>query len=484
MPHSTLSSHRFHKGKFITPWNDNLLNMIENSWFQDRFPEYIWIALILNTFGREEGMKKCDEVVLEICKHKLKNLYFSTIINADDSKQKAIFNTMLRILGAETLSPLTLISTYSNAPIFSSMFAGNYSIKDRYEKIADVLTHGSDHQSDFSTDIRYFAPYYLLRVGRLHFTKQSSRSLDFLLSYPQLTHDSPAMGLAASSIRSSELTFPDDNTNHKAYVKQFWQVISNMTECKILAIEYKPDADDASSFMSQLERTMEYFSELFSSVNPLDNKMLTIMGMAIYSYKRLQELVNHNLFNAIVGRSIVRALIENLIVLKYLLLIEDECDNVWTEYQYYGIGQFKLIAKRSEGKEAQLTECHVNFDILKILVNEFKDEEFIDMDTSYFDKKNVREKAIAVNERDLFGLYYDYDSQFEHGLWGAVRESSLIKCVQAGHQYHCIMDVGSQQNLPSVWHDCKHIMCKIIRILIEQYGLPKEFSFNEVDDHG
>lgn len=42
------------------------------------------------------------------------------------------------------------------------------------------------------------------------------------------------------------------------------------------------------------------------------------------------------------------------------------------------------------------------------------------MDTTYFDKKKIREKAIDVDEKDLFGLYYDYDSAFEHGLWGAI----------------------------------------------------------------
>lgn len=49
---------------------------------------------------------------------------------------------------------------------------------------------------------------------------------------------------------------------------------------------------------------------------------------------------------------------------------------------------------------------------IEALVNEFKQEEFIDMDTNYFDKQGIREKAISVNERDLYGLYYDYDSVF------------------------------------------------------------------------
>uniref|UniRef100_UPI004057B053 helix-turn-helix domain-containing protein n=1 Tax=Agathobacter sp. TaxID=2021311 RepID=UPI004057B053 len=32
----------------------------------------------------------------------------------------------------------------------------------------------------------------------------------------------------------------------------------------------------------------------------------------------------------------------------------------------------------------------------------------------------------------------DYDSSFEHGLWGAIRESSLLKCNNPAHKYHCL----------------------------------------------
>ena len=38
--------------------------------------------------------------------------------------------------------------------------------------------------------------------------------------------------------------------------------------------------------------------------------------------------------------------------------------------------------------------------------------------TRYFDNQNIRAKAESVDEKHLYGLYYDYDSSFEHGLWG------------------------------------------------------------------
>lgn len=104
------------------------------------------------------------------------------------------------------------------------------------------------------------------------------------------------------------------------------------------------------------------------------------------------------------------------------------------------------------------------------------------MDTSYFDKINVREKARAIGERELFGLYYDYDSAFEHGLWGAIRESSLLKCNEVSHQYHCVPDVDNEQRMKDVWNDCKMAMDKIMSIIQDLYGLPDSFSEEASDE--
>lgn len=38
--------------------------------------------------------------------------------------------------------------------------------------------------------------------------------------------------------------------------------------------------------------------------------------------------------------------------------------------------------------------------------------------------------ANEVGEEELYKLFYDYDSSFEYGLWGAVRESALLKVIR------------------------------------------------------
>ena len=90
------------------------------------------------------------------------------------------------------------------------------------------------------------------------------------------------------------------------------------------------------------------------------------------------------------------------------------------------------------------------------------------------DKSNIRLKAESVDEKELFGLYYDYDSAFEHGLWGAIRESSLLKCNNPAHKYHCIPDVEDVNRLKTVLPDCIMVMNKTIVFLNELYGIPEQ----------
>ena len=194
--------------------------------------------------------------------------------------------------------------------------------------------------------------------------------------------------------------------------------------------------------------------------------------VATYSYNRLKEIYEYQLFNSISGRSCVRVLIEDYIMMKYLVKSEASNESIWREYQLYGMGLYKLVLARYR-EYGVPGEHHFDEKYIEALVNEFKNEEIINMDTTYFNKHNVRLKAEAIGEKNLYGLYYDYDSSFEHGLWGAIRESSLLKCDNPAHNYHCIPDINGETRLKTVLPDCIMIMNKTVSFLDEIYGIPK-----------
>lgn len=85
----------------------------------------------------------------------------------------------------------------------------------------------------------------------------------------------------------------------------------------------------------------------------------------------------------------------------------------------------------------------------------------------------IRNKQID-QQYNKYGLYYDYDSSFEHGLWGAIRESSLLKCDNPAHKYHCVPDVEDEIRLKTVLPDCIMIMNKTVSFLNEIYGIPQQ----------
>ena len=94
---------------------------------------------------------------------------------------------------------------------------------------------------------------------------------------------------------------------------------------------------------------------------------------------------------------------------------------------------------------------------------------------------NIRKKADVVDENELYGLYYDYDSSYVHGFWGAIRESTLLSCNNPAHKFHCIPDIEGDIRLKTVLPDCIMVMNKTIKFLNEIYGIPSDLMKEVID---
>lgn len=450
----------------------------EKSWTYGRVPEYLWIGLILHKYGRSDGLKRLYHIIKRL--HKLapdlRLPRMSDILALDSRTQIQFFKYIVQATDSEALSPLTLIFTLSTAPEFvQCCYFPKISLEDREKNLIETMERIMGHQSTEATDIRFVVLYFQLLTEKLHLRQEH---LDMILKYPRLTHEAEEMRMIRPFVRSLEMVSLEMEKANLPYLKYFWRCISEMTECAPFSIRFPEEETNINLYMEQLHEVFLYLSQLFTSINPLDDKMNVIVGIATYSYKRFKEVNDYNLFNTISGRSCVRVLIENYIMLKYLVKNESLHENIWRDYQYYGIGLYKLVLARHR-ESTERRQAHFDKDYIETLVNEFKNEEFIDIDTRYFDKQNIRLKAESVDEKELYGLYYDYDSSFEHGLWGAIRESSLLKCDNPAHQYHCIPDVDDDNKLKSVLPDCIMVMNKIIVFLNTIYGIPSPL-FEEV----
>jgi len=481
MRHSKLSDYTFKKGKFITPIN-SLPTMQEfedeKSWTYGRMPEYLWIGLLLKYYGREEGLRKSYGIISSL--HKLApDLYtarLSQILKLDTDIQKSFYDYIVCMGVKEALAPLTIYLTASRAPVFAECFyCPEQSIDDRCEAIVQTMRDIMNHQSNEATDIRFVALYFNLLSGKVHLLKDQ---VDLLVAYPESKHTDEIMRMARQTVRSLEMMILTFENPDSEYLNGFWRCVSEMTECDIFAVKFPEEKRNITAYMEKLHEVFVYLSELFTATDPLDEKMNVLLGIATYSYKRLKEIYEYHLFNSISGRSCVRVLIEDYITMKYLVKNEAFHDNIWRDYQLYGMGLYKLVLARYR-ESGVSEESHFDEKYIEALVNEFKGEDFIDMDTKYFDKQNIRLKAESVDEKNLFGLYYDYDSSFEHGLWGAIRESALLKCNNPAHKYHCVPDIEDETRLKTVLPDCIMVMNKTVSFLNDLYGIPEQL-LNEV----
>lgn len=482
--HSGLSDHKLKKGKFITPFNDGLGEMASfSSWSTDRLPEYLWLGFVLKHYGRKEGLLKCQQILHWLTReHKEISVpNWSEILELNSHSQCIFYDYVVTIIEPSILSPLTIIYHYSKHPEFSKyFFDSDLSVEERHEQLIGVLKDYYFQQSYGATDLKYLIIYFFIAKKNLVIGKSGIEAS--VLKYSSLEHSDQEMRIIRPTIRSLEIAFQSTLVINEAFTKLFWSEVSKMSDCELKAIKFPIEEYDAGNYMDSIQKAIRYLSELLKADNPLDNKMLVLLGIATYSYKCILEVVNHDLYNTIVARSSIRIVIENYIMMKYLIKNESSHKDIWTEYQYYGIGLYKLVLAKSRDTERNLLKSHVEYKYLDVLVNEYIMEEYIDMDTSYFDKQGIREKAISVDERELFGLFYDYDSSYAHGLWGAIRESSLLKCDSPAHQFHCVPDYENSQNLKSVWHDCVYVMNNTIHLISNIYPLPQEL-LDEVDSY-
>lgn len=476
MKHSKLSDHVFKKGEFITPINSIPIMQEmtdEKSWTYGRMPEYLWMGLILKQFGRDDGLRKLYRIIFKLHKIEptIETVRLSEILKLNKDVQRQFYNYIIEIAAKESLAPLTLVLTSSKAPVFAECFyCLEIGVEDRCDVLLETMRGLMDHQSYESTDIRFVALYFNLLSGRIHLLKEQ---VDLLVAYPSLAHDDEIMRMARPTVRSLEMMILQFKNSDSDYLDNFWRCVSEMTECSIFSIVFPQETRNVTAYMENLHEIFAYLCELFTSSSPLDERMNVLLGIATYSYKRLKEAYDHNLFNTISGRSCIRVLIENYIMMKYLVKNESSHENIWRDYQLYGLGLYKLVLARFRENDVS-EQAHFDEKYIEALVNEFKEEEFINMDTKYFDKQNIRLKAESVDEKILYGLYYDYDSSFEHGLWGAIRESSLLKCNNPAHKYHCIPDIEDQNRLKTVLPDCIMVMNKTLLFLDEMYGIPEQ----------
>ncbi len=476
---SKLSHHKLHKkkGLIATPFNDGLRDQLSfSSWTQERMPDYLWLGLILMYYGRNEGLKRVAKIFSKITED-VKKIDFprlSIILSANEEDKRSIFKIISENIDKHILSPLTVIYLPSDYPIFNEYFnVLQISVETRINQLSEAIKLYYFHQSHEATDLRFLAIYYQSLLRKMHFAKSTKESAEALEKYPNIEHSDENMRRYRPMIRCMEIvTFGDVNNT---FNNHFWRKIGMMTSCNPVVIKFDENKDNYDNYFHCYRKIIKYLFSANKGKSFSDDKFSVIIGLINYALKIFYEINQNKLGNSILGRHGIRTIIEIFIMLKYLIKHEKERPNIWEEFKMYGIGKYKLVLLKAREKNID-ESTHFIPPIVDVLVNEIKWEEFIDVDLKYFDDQNIRKKSEDVGEKELYDICYDYDSSFAHGLWGAIRESSMLHCDNPTHQYHSVPDTENNQRLPDVKSDCLKIMNKIFLFLTQIYEVPKNLK--------
>lgn len=476
---SGIFDHKQKKGALVRPFNASIGDRLQfNSWAKDRIPEYLWLGLILHRYGREAGLNKAMKVLSEIAEQNISLVEpkLSSIFSLDEDKQRIVYEIIAKQTEKMVLAPLTVFYANQTYLLFNQYFyISNFSIENRIDVLSEAIKTFIPHQSHEATDLRFLVICSMLYQKKLGFSEQTQSIITELNLYPTLEHTDERMRSIRPTIRSMEgMKFEEQNFS---FSKSFWKEMNMLTPCNPIKIEFPSNPADYQDFIEQARKVLEYLLAA-NLINQDGDRFDVISGMTNYALKIFNELCERNLGNTILGRHGIRTIIEVYIMLKYLINNEGTKPNIWTDYKIYGIGKYKLILLKDREINSGNDESKSHFvsPVVEYIVNEIRWEEFTDIDLTYFDKKGIRDKSIEVGEKELYDIFYDYDSSFAHGLWGAVRESSMLHCDNATHSYHSIPDVFNDQNLPDVKADAYKVLLSLYSILAKHYDVPEWFK--------
>ncbi|RPJ49809.1 MAG: hypothetical protein EHJ95_08220, partial [Methanobacteriota archaeon] len=448
---SGISDHKKRKGALVAPLNAGLGEKLKfSSWTKERMPEYLWLGLILKYYGRKLGLEKAGNILFEISRSgiSLPAPRLSMIFDLSDDDQKTIYKIILRHVEEDVLTPLTLVYRRKLQPLFNEyFFISHMTVEERIQTLSEAVKVYSPHQSHEATDLRFLSLCLLLFNGKIVVSTEAKATIEALKKYPYTEHDDENMRWYRPAIRSTEIGMTLDEYNTEFSYK-FWREFGMITPCNPIRIDFPENTTDYKEFIADCRKALEYVFYSNKEKSLMDDKFDVIMGSTNYGLKIFAEIGDKALGNSILGRHGIRTIIEVYIMLKYLLKREADQPKIWEEYKLYGISKYKLVLLKARESNNLDESSHFPHYVVEALVNEIRWEEFIDVDLNYFDKQGIRDKSIDVGEKDLYDFYYDYDSSFAHGLWGAVRESSMLHCNSADHQFHAVPDIYDNQNLP------------------------------------
>jgi len=422
-----------------------------SSWIDDHMPEMLWAVLVAGVFDRDD-LLGCLRVVISAASpwfantpspaptrdldddsfNDTKVLDHTALAELDDEKFQTVVDIIRKHpLGPAALRPLLLINSLPGLDRWKVVLGMEPTAHD-WQTLGLAVANVLDHQSQTSTDIRWFKVMFRIRAGGMFFTQGMEETARETFEYPNRGDQRKVR----ASIRATEMMMR--RRPPSAWTKKFWNEAAAAQKC----ID-PSEAHEYLSHESQIDRSSIYIARvavirrffLNRGAERIDSRLDAAFGLVLYALALADEVATSHSQSGILGRLALRSLFETAVTHAYLL--HTDTTDSWMAYRTYGNAQAKLAFLKAQEIEGDLPSF-LDEDALHAIANEDVWQEYLDIGLGDWEKRDNRKRAEVTGLKDSYNKYYGWASAFVHGNWGAVRDTNFVTCHNPLHRLHRI----------------------------------------------
>lgn len=475
---STIDQHMRVGSKLVPPLAQ-IPKMTTSSWADHHMPEMLWAVMLAGVLERRHYLNLLRKVAVQCRSWFLREdnesaeeqasdpevgLNFSIVVDhtklaevADEEFHDFIKILLAHPLGYAALRPILLIDDLPGIVRWKKEINAQPT-NDDWNTLARAIANVLDHQSEASTDIRWFKVIIAIISGRMRFPESFAERLEEFRLYP----DKGNMRSVRPSIKSMEMTL---RRGHPAgWIGQFWAQALRDTGCvdpsEGQGYTFIETGIDPSTLYAARDSVIENFRWNIRAER-VDARLDSAFGLVLYALSILEEIGMHRIQTRIVGAVALRSLVEVCITFRYLA--KSDSPGMWQSYRVYGADQAKLAFLKTQQTHGDLPNF-LDESTLHSIANEDIWQEFLDIDVGHWASSNLRRLATDCGAKDIYDKYYDWSSGFIHGNWAAVRDTNFVSCHNPLHRLHRIPRLA-HRSLNSVEPDAIGLVNEMIAVL-------------------
>ncbi|QOJ21656.1 MAG: hypothetical protein HRU77_13765 [Gammaproteobacteria bacterium] len=453
--------------------------MTTSSWSDHHMPEMLWAVLLAGVLERQHYLDVLRKVAVQCRSWFLREddeyaekqapdpevgLNFSIVVDqtklaevADEEFRDFIKIPLTHPLGYAALRPILLIDDLPGIARWKREINAEPT-KDDWNTLARAIAYVLDHQSEASTDIRWFKVIVAIISGRMRFPTSFAERLEEFRLFP----NKGDMRSVRPSIRSMEMTLR--RSHPSAWIEQFWAQALRNTACmdpsEGQGYTFIETGIDPSTLYAARDSIIEKFRRNIRAER-VDARLDSAFGLVLYALSVLEEIGMHHIHTRIAGAIALRSLAEVCITLHYLG--KTDSPEMWQSYRVYGAGQAKLAFLKTQQTHGDLPNF-LDESTLHSIANEDIWQEFLNIDVGHWASSNLRKLATNCGTKEIYDKYYDWSSSYIHGNWAAVRDTNFVSCHNPLHRLHRIPRVA-HRSLNSVEPDAIGLVNDMIAAL-------------------